>query len=289
MPKIAEILKQKFSQSLGLPLSEMLPDAEIEQALKAEGIIYRESIYTPWVTLWAFIWQVLSPDKSCRQVVSRIIGWLALEPVKLPSLNTGAYSHAKQRLPENWFKRLVEQTGAGLSRQAQSDQLWEARVVKVLEGSSLLMNDTPANQKAYPQSSNQKAGCGFPLARIVVMFHLGTGALLHAAIAAFKTSELALSRGLYQCLQPQDVAIGDRLYGTYVDLASVQARQADGLFRCHSSRNTERGKRRRFGDKDYLVQWNKPSKGPAHLSQAAFDELPAQLSVRLVYIRPYWK
>ncbi len=56
------------------------------------------------------------------------------------------------------------------------------------------MSDTPENQAAYPQHSNQTPGCGFALAKIVVMFSLVTGAGMEVLIAAFKTSEVVLAR-----------------------------------------------------------------------------------------------
>ncbi len=84
------------------------------------------------------------------------------------------------------------------------------------------MSDTPANQKQYPQHSNQLVGCGFPLAKLVVWFCVTTGAVLEVAIAAFTTSEWEMARQMYATLQPDDVVVADSAYGTYVDLALVR-------------------------------------------------------------------
>ncbi len=67
----------------------------------------------------------------------------------------------------------------------------------IVNGSTVSMPDTPANQRAYPQHSNQKRGCGFPIARIVVTLSLATGSVLDAAMGASKgklTGEHALLR-----------------------------------------------------------------------------------------------
>ena len=56
------------------------------------------------------------------------------------------------------------------------------------------MSDTPKNQAVYPQHSNQAPGCGFPIAKIVVMFSLVTGAAMEVLIAAFNTSVVVLAR-----------------------------------------------------------------------------------------------
>lgn len=70
-----KILKQKFNQSLGLPFRDLLPESTIQQALEAEKVKYRQRLFDPFVTLWAFLSQVLAVDKSCHNAVSRVIAW----------------------------------------------------------------------------------------------------------------------------------------------------------------------------------------------------------------------
>ncbi|MBT9313679.1 transposase [Leptothoe kymatousa] len=106
--------------------------------------------------------------------------------------------------------------------------LWLGRVVKILDGSNVVMADTPANQVAYPQHSNQKAGCGFPIAKLLVVFSLATAAAVAIRIADFNTSEITLARQWYQTLAPGDIVLADRAYGSYVDLALVAHHKADG-------------------------------------------------------------
>ena len=91
------------------------------------------------------------------------------------------------------------------------------------------MSDTPANQKAYPQHGNQRVGCGFPLAKLVVLFCVTTGTVLEVARASFKTSEWEMARQLYARLQSEDVVVADSAYGTYVDLVLVHSAHADAV------------------------------------------------------------
>jgi hypothetical protein len=84
------------------------------------------------------------------------------------------------------------------------------------------MSDTPQNQAEYPQHANQAPGCGFPIAKIVVMFSLATGAALEILIAPFRIGEVSLARQLYPKLLPGDVLLADRAFGSYVDLVLVQ-------------------------------------------------------------------
>ena len=56
----------------GLQLSQILDVEEILDEAQALGIRYRSRIFSPWVTLWTFLWQVISPDHSCREALMRL-------------------------------------------------------------------------------------------------------------------------------------------------------------------------------------------------------------------------
>lgn len=156
---------QKFTTSVGLPLRPLLPESAIIEALAAEKIRYRNRLFNPVVTLWAFLSQVLDADKSCSNAVSRVKALLTNAGADLPSADTGGYCKARQRLPEKLLLRLLGKTASGLEAQANGEKLWCGRHVKILDGSSVSMPDTKVNQTVYPQHSNQAAGCGFPIAK----------------------------------------------------------------------------------------------------------------------------
>ena len=159
------------------------------------------------MTLWALVSQVLDPDKSLSNAVKRIISWLAAAGSECPSPDTGAYSKARQRLPERLLQRLVPEVAESLEQQVPVAQQWCGHRVRVCDGTTVLMSDTLANQAEYPQHSNQTPGCGFPIAKLVVMFSLLSGAVFAACIAPFACSEIVMSRLLYQDLEPEDVVL----------------------------------------------------------------------------------
>ena len=288
MANRAEILKQKFTQSLGLPFCELLPQAEIEQVLAEENVYYRNCLYTPVVTVWAFLSQVLEPDKSMRKVVSRVIAWLSSTEAKLPSSDTGAYSKARSRLPENVLKRLFLKSATGIEAQVNESDLWCGRRVRGFDGTGVIMSDTAANQAAYPQHSNQREGCGFPLIKVVAMFSLCTGAVLEVMLAPFNTSELVLARTLYQQLQPGDVALADSAFGTFADMVLVQQAGADAVFRKQHARKTDFRRGKKLGIADHIVTWYKPRQLRS-MSAAALAELPETLKVREIHFQVYQK
>ncbi len=83
----SSVLIQKFTKSIGLPFQELLPRATIEEILRELGIKYRNRIYNPIVIVWSFISQVLDPDHSCKNAVSRIIAHLGEEDIETLSEN----------------------------------------------------------------------------------------------------------------------------------------------------------------------------------------------------------
>lgn len=141
-----KILKEKFSQSLGLPFEELLPESIIERVIHELNIRYRRRLFDPFVTLWAFLSQVLDSDKSCHNAMSRIIAYLSNESVEIPSTDTSAYCQARSRLPEKFLEKLFGQTAQSLSEKVRKEDLWCGRNVKVIDGSSVSMPDTVENQ-----------------------------------------------------------------------------------------------------------------------------------------------
>ena len=285
MPNRASILKQKFLQSVALPWKELLPDSQVQELLANENVRYYSSVYTPIVTLWAMVSQVLDPDKSLSQAVKRMSTWPSGAGVKPPSSDTGAYSKARQRLPERLVQQLVPVVAEALEKQVPTEKQWCGLRVRVLDGTTVLMSDTAANQAEYPQHSNQKTGCGFPMAKMVVLFSLLTGAVVSAGIASLATSEIVMSRLLYANLLPDDVILADRAYGNYVDLVLVKQQGANAVFRKNHLRKTDFRRGKKLGIGDHQVVWDKPQQCPKHMSNEEFEALPSNFIVREVCLR----
>jgi len=147
------------------------------------------------------------------------------------------------------------------------------------------MADTEENQSEYPQPESQAQGCGFPMANIVALFCLKTGALIEAVIGALTTHEINLFRSLYDCLQPGDVILGDRLYGTYADICLLKARGIDSVFRTHWRRKTDFRKGKILGCYDHIVEWTKPLRCSQGLASVLYAQLPESIMLREVRFR----
>jgi hypothetical protein len=218
-----QILKDKFSQSLGLPFKDLLPESVIEQTLVELEIRYKKRLFDPIVTLWAFLSQVLDTDKSCHNAMSKIIAHLSGQTLEIPSTDTSAYCQAWSRLPEKLLEKLFRKTAHNLEEKVTTEYLWCGRNVKVIDGSTVSMPDTVENQSCYPQPKSQKAGCGFPIAKIGVIFSLATGGVVaFFGIDVLNTHDIKLARKLYQFLKPLDIFLGDRAFCAYADLVGIK-------------------------------------------------------------------
>ncbi|WP_414543666.1 IS4 family transposase [Nostoc sp. CCY0012] len=226
-----QILKDKFNQSLGLPFEELLPESTIRQAISELKLKYKKRLFDPFITLWAFLSQVLDTDKTCHNAVSKIIAHLAGEEVEVPSTDTSAYCQARTRLPEKLLEKLFNSTAQNIEKKVTPEHLWCGRNVKVIDGSTVSMPDTVENQKEYPQPSSQKTGCGFPIAKIGVIFSLVTGAAVALCIDVLNTHDIKLARKLYSFLKPNDVLLGDRAFCAYADMFAIKQLNCDAVFR----------------------------------------------------------
>lgn len=278
-----QILKDKFNQSLGLPFKELLPESVIRLAISELKIKYKKRLFDPLITLWAFLSQVLDTDKSCHNAVSKIIAHLAESEVEVPSSDTSGYCQARARLPEKLLENLFNSSAQNLESKMTQEHLWCGRNVKVIDGSTVSMPDTVENQKEYPQPSSQKPGCGFPIAKIGVIFSLVTGAVVALCIDVLNTHDIKLARNLYSVLKPNDVLLGDRAFCAYADIFTIKKLDCDAVFRKHQSRPTIMRKGKIIGDCDKLVTWYKPKSCPKGLSKDEFDALPPSITVREIY------
>src|SRR5215216_5248657 len=148
------------------PFHDLLDPDTVAQVLDANHVTFRDRIFSPLVTLWTFLSQVLSPDHSCREAVARLIAFRVASGQEACDPETGSYCKARQRLPQPVLTHLVRQTGRDLDERAPGSWSWKGRPVQLVDGSTVSMPDTPANQRAFPQPRTQRPGLGFPLARI---------------------------------------------------------------------------------------------------------------------------
>ena len=265
----------------------LLTGPELFEATESYLPEHRERLYPPTVALSMFMRQALSADGSCQRAVNGWAAQRAAEGLGVQSIRTGAYCKARQRLPVAMVAALTHETGHLLSAKAPAGWRWRGRCVKLVDGTGISMPDTPANQTRYPQPSTQAAGVGFPLARVVGVICLATGALIDAAIgphAGKGNSELGLFRRLSAAFSPGDVMLADALYCNYFLIATLVAAGVDVLFEQNGARITDFRRGTALGKRDHIVRWPKPRTRPQWMSVQQYEKFAEELSVREVKV-----
>jgi hypothetical protein len=274
-----------FLSDTGLPFADVLSAQEVEAAFTAEGVDFGQAartVFTPALTLWAFLSQVVCKEKSCRGAVLRVLTLLLALERGPCSEDTAAYCRARAKLPVVVLRRLAWQVGDRLEQTVPAAWLWHGKHVQLVDGTTLTAPDTPANQAAYPQAPHQKPGLGFPILRLVLLLSLATATCLGVAWAPYRgkeTGETALLRILLDDLHTVDVLLADRYYCTYWLVAMAQARGKDVVFRMHQRRHYDFRRGQRLGRSDHVVVWSRPAR-PAWMDAPTYAAMPGHLTVR---------
>lgn len=272
----------RFAQGAGSALGQVIPRQDLLRIVEEEAGDYRVRIYGPMQTLSLFIEQVLGADQSCQDAVARGLSQrVALEQPPC-SLNNGPYCRARARLALNLVERLGRETGQRLCTAQPDAWRWRGREVKLIDGTTLSMPDTQANQAEFPQSTTQKPGLGFPLARLVAIISLSCGAVLEWATSPCegkRTGETALLWQLAHRLKAGDVVIADRYFSGYFLLAWLVQHGVDVVVRQHQLRHTDFRLGKRLGAKDHVVAWQRPQR-PVWMDAETYAAMPETLTLR---------
>jgi hypothetical protein len=282
-----DALRRQFLQGGGLPLADVLTADGLHEALGEVKAAWNDRIYTPLVTLWVFLGQVLNADQSCRAAVARLVADRASRGLEPCSSETGAYCQARKKLPEGFFAAVARLVGRNLDERVDRRWLWKGRRVCLFDGSTVMMPDTAENRRAYPLAYNQVPGTSFAPARIGALISLSCGAILDLGVCRYAgkgQGEVSLLRQLWDVLRPGDVLLGDRLMSGWVGMQLLKRRGVDTVSRLSAHRHADFRRGTRLGKDDHLVVWKKPS-SIRSVDRKAYNALPDSITVREVRFR----
>lgn len=237
---------------------------------------------------WAFIWQILDGNASCRKALTLIQSWR--QRLGLPSLssNTASYCAARKRLNFDFIMSAHKRVLQHSDIQEIEDFKWKGFRLKAIDGSSVQLMDTQENQELYPQSVVQKKGCGFPIMGFVGLVDLGQGIWQDWMTAKHTEHDLHAAFKLIKNLNQGDVLLGDRAFCSYDLIAKILERGAHIVMRLHQSRarfiDMRNGKCLGLGDRE--VVWKKPPFRPnGGPSREVWKSLPQSIRLRIVKSR----
>src|SRR5512137_1904594 len=278
--RTAHLVRQTTLAQLEEHLRDFLPAPLL--SAEEQGPNSRDRIFSLRLTFECFLWQLLKPKTSCREVVRQVQALFRLHQRGRVDEGDSAYVQARLRLPRERLEKALSATAQAADRRVGQGGQLKGRPVKVADASTTQLADTRKNQKRYPQPSAQKPGCGFPVLKFVALFSLASGAILNAALGSLHHHDLRLLRQLWEQLKKGDILLGDRAYGEYTTLATGAQRGVDVVARLHACRKVDFRKAQRLAKNDGLFVWTKGYQQSEVLSATEWALLPAQITVRLI-------
>ena len=277
----AEAFKDSSLSELSDLFSNLVPSKHLEAKARKENS--RTRIYSLNVTFWAFLSQVLSPQGACLEAVRKVQSYCSKNKLPIPSSRTASYSEARSRMPVEDLNGIHKDIAKKAQGKVLEKQRWIGHDVKVIDGTGITLEDTPENQKAFPQPSNQSEGCGFPVMKVVACFCLASGTLLKWVETSLKSHESRILKSFLSLFGANDVVLADRGFTSYTNLSLILGRGSNAVMRAHQMRKVDYRKGKRLGRYDQIVTWRKPQrqKGWTKAQWAAF---PDTLEIRTVRI-----
>jgi hypothetical protein len=272
-------VRQATLAQLGENLRQLIPVHLLAGA--DDGTNSRERSFSLRLTCECFIWQMLNPGTSCREVVRHVQALYRLRGHAPVNEGTSAYVQARQRLPQERLEKILQATAAAADTRTRDSGRLQGRPIKVVDGSSTQLADTAKNRVEYPQPPIQKKGCGFPVMKLAVLFSLASGAILNVVTGNLHGHDLRLFRQLWDCLKSGDILLGDRAYGEYATLAGLPQLAVDVIARLHQKRKVDFRKAKRLGKKDGLFTWKRAQQSKIFTTQE-WSLLPETIQVRIL-------
>lgn len=272
-------------------VADRLQPQFLQAVCRSLGHTWRRSPLDPATLIHWFIAQVLHGNTSLEHV-SLLAG---------RTFTGSAYCQARSRLPRTVLLGVLRGLVETLLGRTATQGLWRGHRTWLVDGSAFSMPDTPALQAKFGQPDGSARGCGFPVAKILALFHAGTGLLIEVAAAPYRTHEMSRLGQVHPGLGAGDVLIGDRGFCSFAHLAMLVRGGVHGLFRAHQRQIVDftparphldaHGKAgpkglprsrwlRGIGAVDQVVRWIKPRSRPGWMTAEDYQALPESLEVR---------
>jgi Transposase DDE domain len=271
-------------------LAQVLDPEQITEACSDFGYRFRKRVLDPTTTIHLFVTQILNGNFAVAR----------LEEFTDKQFSEAAYCNARGRLPLQVLQTLLKRVGSALQPIMNETGCWRKHRTFHIDGSAFSMPDTEELQKEFGQPGRQRAGCGFPVAHLLTLFHAGTGFLVKTLAAPLRTHDMKEASLLHPELEEGDVLIGDRGFCSFAHLALLRGRKLHGVFRVHQKQlvdfhpgrpHTGPGQRhqkgrpssrwlKRLGKQDQVVEYCKPKRRPAWMTQEEYAALPKSVIVR---------
>ena len=244
----------------------------------------RKSVYTEIVVFWAWLGQVLLLNTSCKKAVSMIRSWSLAHNMTVPKENNAGYCTARKRIRLEFIQSIFKHIVTVLNRRIRLEDQWHGFVVKSIDGTSVQLMDTVENQELYPQPSNQKKGCGFPVMGVAAVLNHAHGGIEGFVTAHPHEHDHKTAHKLIGYFQEGDLALADTAYSSYEFISRLNAKRVHSLMPVHQARKVDFRRGVKLGVNERLYTWEKPKNQSkrSNLTEDQWDEMSDTLEIRII-------
>ncbi len=265
---------------LALLFGSLLPALLLQEI----SFTQRKRVYTEIVVFWAWLAQVLLLNASCSKAVTMIRSWCSAQNLPTPSAGNGGYCSARKRLRLEFLQTIFKHIAQTLNRRIRQEDKWKGLVVKSIDGSSVQLMDTEANQSAFPQPNTQKKGCGFPVMGVAGVLNHAHGGWEGYVTALHTEHDHKVAHRLIKYFEAGDLALADAAYSSYELIIRFSLKGVSSLMPLHQARKADFRKGEKIGPNERIYTWQKPNRQPkrSNLSKEEWTELPNTMRVRVI-------
>ena len=258
-PRIADYI------SLGV-VASAIPRAVVDEVLAETGkASQRERELPAHVVVYYVIALALYMQVSYQEVLRCLlegVQWLLGPQVEVKVPGKSGISQARTRLGSEPLKQLHDRLVQPVAVKATKGAWFGRWRLVSLDGTTLAVADTAANEAAFGRPGESRGKAAYPLVRLVSLVESGTHVLFGTLLDAYRVSEVALAAGVVQRLQPGMLCLADRNFFSYELWRKAQATGCDLLWRLKS--NAALPCEQRLGDGSYLSTIYPSSKDRRH-------------------------
>ena len=191
------------------------------------------------------------------------------------SLNTAAYSKARDRVPIELIDELLKKSRI---EQAENNYThWNGYRVFLGDGTYVQMQDTKSIREKYEVKHNGVASEGYPQGLLEVIIERGTGQLYNFKLSNRHTSELSLFYDMLDDMPQKSLLLLDDLYNCYEIISKCKRIGVDIVVPAKRERNYTLVEK--LGDGDEIISISTPKNRSKWIN---INEKPGKIMLRRI-------
>lgn len=240
-------------------VARVIPQAALEAALDATDTHERRARALSFTTvIWVAIAMNLYTAVSLGHVLRKLVQGRRLvgaDP-EAPIPTASALTYRRYQLGARPLVALFHQTCRPIATPATPGAFRFGLRLMVVDGTTEIVPDTPANAAAFGRPTNQSGACAFPQVRLVYLMEAGTHALVDAGVWPYATSERVGAHRVLRAVAPGMLVLYDRGLHSYAFVAAVRQRGGHVLGRLPANVGVEAVRRLADGS---VLAWLRPA------------------------------